>query len=150
MRVALEIVAVLEGAGLALVRVDREVARLRALPDELPLASGRKARAAQAAQPRGVERSDQIGHRLALLIAGRLEPEAVPEQAIAAAIDVALEAARIRDVGVGVTGLDRQGHLVRGRVVDVVVADLGDGCPVAVPHAGRAHHPDPLRIEASA
>ena len=31
-RVALEIVAVLEGAGLALVGVDREIARLRLLP----------------------------------------------------------------------------------------------------------------------
>ena len=50
-RVALEIVAILEGAGLALVGVDREIARLRLLPDELPLASGRKAGAAEAAQP---------------------------------------------------------------------------------------------------
>ena len=37
MWVPLEIVTVLEGAGLALIRVDREIARFRLLPDELPL-----------------------------------------------------------------------------------------------------------------
>ncbi len=47
----------------------------------------------------------------------------------------------------GVTGPDREGHLVGRRVVDVVVADLGHRRRVAMPHAGRAHHPDLERIE---
>ena len=64
MRVALEIVAVLEGAGLALVGVDREIARLRLLAHELPLAPGREAGAAEAAQARLVERGEQLEHRL--------------------------------------------------------------------------------------
>ena len=67
MRVALEIVAVLEGAGLALVGVDREVARLRLLAHELPFAPGRKAGAAEPAQAGLVERREQLANRLSLL-----------------------------------------------------------------------------------
>ena len=51
MRVGLEVVAVLEGAGLALVGVDRHQPRPRLGADEAPLAPGREARAAEAAQP---------------------------------------------------------------------------------------------------
>jgi hypothetical protein len=50
MRVGLEVVAVLEGAGLALVGVDRHQARPLLLTHEAPFAPGRKAGAAEAAQ----------------------------------------------------------------------------------------------------
>jgi hypothetical protein len=49
-RVALQVEAVLEGAGLAFVDVDRHQARRGLLAHDAPLAPGRKARAAQAAQ----------------------------------------------------------------------------------------------------
>src|SRR5262249_48010486 len=66
-RIALEVVAVLERAGLALVDVDRHEARLGLGRDRPPLAPGGEARAAQAAQPRVLHRLDQV---LALLLAG--------------------------------------------------------------------------------
>ena len=50
-RIALEIVAVLEGAGLALVGVDREQPRRRLGAHQRPFAAGGKAGAAEAAQP---------------------------------------------------------------------------------------------------
>src|SRR5262249_61450390 len=50
-RVLLEIVAVLEGAGLALVGGDREQPRRRFRAHQRPLAPGRKTGAAEAAQP---------------------------------------------------------------------------------------------------
>ena len=50
MRVALEVGAVLEGAGLALVDVHGHQARRGLLAHDAPLAAGREAGAAQAAQ----------------------------------------------------------------------------------------------------
>ena len=50
-RIALKIEAVLEGAGLALVRIDREQARRRLCAHQRPFASGREAGAAEAAEP---------------------------------------------------------------------------------------------------
>ena len=58
--------AVLERAGLGLVRVDDEVVRLRELVrlgDERPLAARREACAAAAAQPRGLELGDDVVRR---------------------------------------------------------------------------------------
>ena len=52
MRIALEVEAVLEGAGLAFVDVDRHQARRRLAAHDAPLAAGRKAGAAEAAQAR--------------------------------------------------------------------------------------------------
>src|SRR4029450_10367519 len=56
MRILLEIVAVLEGAGLALVRVDREEPRRWLGADQGPLTAGRKARAAEAAYTEAADR----------------------------------------------------------------------------------------------
>ena len=50
MGIGFEIVAVLEGAGLALVGIDRHQARLGLGADEPPLAPGRKPGAAKTAQ----------------------------------------------------------------------------------------------------
>ena len=60
-RIALEVVAVLERARLALVDVDRHQSRRRLGRHELPLAAGREAGAAQAAQPRVRQQRDDIG-----------------------------------------------------------------------------------------
>ena len=59
MRVAAQIVAVLEGPGLALVAVDAHVARLGLAADDLPFAPGREAGAAEAAQAGIVERGQE-------------------------------------------------------------------------------------------
>ena len=59
-RVAFEVESVLEGAGLAFVHVDRQQARRRVLAHDAPLAPGRKARAAEAAQARGFQRVDHL------------------------------------------------------------------------------------------
>ena len=147
MRVALEIVTVLEGAGLALIRVDREIARFRLLPDELPLAPGREAGAAQAPQTGGVERGEQVEAHLIRLETRRLLPEEAPQQPIAAISDVVLEIDDVRDVGMDVAGPHRLGHLLHGRVVDVVVPDLRDRRGVAVAHAGRPHDANLRRIQ---
>ena len=56
-RVGFEKIAVLEGAGLALVGVDRHQPRRRLLPHQAPFAPGRKPGAAEPAQPGMLERS---------------------------------------------------------------------------------------------
>ena len=66
MRIALEVGAVLEGAGLALVDVHRHQPRRRLLAHDAPLAPGRKARAAEAAQARVLHR---LEHGLGVLLA---------------------------------------------------------------------------------
>ncbi len=76
-RVALEVVAVLEGAGLALVGVDREVAGLGRVAHEAPFAPGREARAAEPAQAPLVERAEQLEDRLIDLMRRR-EVEIAP------------------------------------------------------------------------
>ena len=59
-RIGLEEIAVLEGAGLAFVGIDRHQARAGFAKDRLPFARGRKARAAAAAQTRLVDDVDQL------------------------------------------------------------------------------------------
>ncbi len=65
MRIALEVVAVLEGARLALVDVHRHQARRGLGAHDLPLAPGREARAAEAAQARVLHRLRQALQRRA-------------------------------------------------------------------------------------
>ncbi len=80
MRVGLEIMAVLERAGLALVAVDRHQARAGLGTDEAPFAAGREAGAAEAADAGILERLDD-----AVDVAGAVE--ALAEQLVAAAGD---------------------------------------------------------------
>ena len=61
-RLALEVDAVLEGAGLALVAVDRHQPRTLLGPHQAPLAPRRKARAAQAPQAAVGQRRDHLVH----------------------------------------------------------------------------------------
>src|SRR6516225_10591756 len=58
--IGFEKIAILEGAGLALVGVDHEQPRSRLLPHEAPFAPGRKPRAAEPAQTRMLKDLDQF------------------------------------------------------------------------------------------
>ena len=137
----LEIVAVLEGAGLAFVGVDREIARGGMATHRAPLAPGGKAGAAEPAQAGGEER------RLDLLRRARARAEPA-ERDVAAAGGiggVVLVAGDDRvDAAVGDRRLDRGG----GGALDVEMPDLGHRRHVAAAHAGRGDHADPGRIEA--
>ena len=84
MRIEAEIVAILEGAGLALVGVHRHQARRRLGAHQRPLAAGREARAAEAAQAGVADDLDQ-------LVARALAGEAFAEHAVAAGRHVVLE-----------------------------------------------------------
>ncbi len=53
----------------------------------------------------------------------------------------------IGDVGVGRAGRDRGGDALDGRLLDVVVADLGDRRAGAMAHAGGAHDAHGTRVE---
>ena len=133
-RVALQIVAVLEGAGLALVAVDGQEARSGLLADDAPLAPGREARAAQAAQ---------VGVRKGLddLLGVALARQAGAQQLVAALRDIGVEVLVGRDLGVEVLPGDRLGDALDSGGIDMVVPDLGGGRAVAAAHAGGAEHP---------
>ena len=60
MRIALQIIAILEGAGLALVAVDRHQAGCRLRPDQGPFAPGRETGAAKATQAGVADRLDDV------------------------------------------------------------------------------------------
>src|ERR1700682_709734 len=80
-RIALEVPAVLEGAGFALVDVDRHHARFGLGGHEAPLAPGRKPRAAQTPQA-------GVFHDLGKVLALSLAVEAVLDQPVAPAFAV--------------------------------------------------------------
>ncbi len=133
-RRALEVVAVLERARLALVAVDREVARTRVASDEPPLRPGGEARAAQAPQAR---RLHLRLHRLP--VAGL--PEA-GELGIAAARPIGVERLVVRDDGVDMAAPRRRQHGLGRRAVDMGVPDLAGRRVLAAAHAGRALYAD--------
>ncbi len=133
-RIAFEIVAVLERAGLALVGVDRHQARRRLGAHQRPFAAGRKAGAAQAAQ-------GGVAHRLDDVVARARAGDAGLEQRIAAVAHVAVE---IRRRGVGMHMACRAPTAAATRLArrlhHLGVADGADRRAVAGAHAGRAHH----------
>ena len=110
-RIGFEIDAILEGAGLALVGVDRHQSRRLLGSHQAPFAAGGKSGAAQAAQSRILERLQHLLERLLARKAGF-------EKLVAAGGSIGLEA-----------GIARR------------VADGDDRGVVAATHAGRAHHP---------
>ncbi len=132
-RIALEIMAVLEGAGLALVGVDREHARGRLGAHQRPFAPGGKSGAAEAAQAGVADDLDQLIRRA-------LAVETILEQRIAAGFLIGGE------IGFGVPGMrmrfgaDRGGDVVGGRVEGLQVADGNHRRMIAGAHAGRAQH----------
>ena len=133
MRIGFEIIAILEGAGLALVAVDRHQPRPGLAEHRAPFASRRKAGAAEPAQRRVVERFQQIFLREA--------PGAqAVEQRVAAAGDIGVVVDIVGQMRMGLAGLRRGEHVRNGGVIDKVMADLGRGRGVAAADAGRAHH----------
>ena len=100
-----EIIAVLEGARLAFVAIDRKQPRRRLGPHQRPFASGGKTGAAKAAQAGIADGLDDV-------VARALAAEAGFEQLVAAAVHIGVESAR-RRVGVRVCGLRRRGGDLR-------------------------------------
>ena len=96
-RVGFEKIAVLEGAGLAFVAIDRHQPGRRLLPHEAPFAAGRKPRAAEPAQPGMLERLDH-------LVARALARQAGLQQVITAIDAVVMEADKFRDRRMGFAG----------------------------------------------
>ncbi len=133
-RVGFEKIAVLEGAGLALVAIDREEAGCRLLADEAPFAPGREPGAAEPAQPRMFERLDH-------LIAGALAGETGLQQAIPARRTIGVEAGIGRGRHMRGTGGDRGFDRGKGGVLVQRVADRDDRRLVAAAHARRPHNP---------
>ena len=122
----LEEMAVLEGAGLALVGIDGQVARLRPRAHEAPFARAREARAAHAAQARRLD----LGRHL---FAGPPAFEAGAELRV-------IPMRRCRD---RMPRLVRDGraHRLRRRPVHMAVSGLDDRRAVAAAHAGRGDDP---------
>src|SRR5215212_3133633 len=132
-RVGLEIVPVLEGAGLALIGVDGHQARRRLGPHEAPLAPGGKARTAKPAQVRILERLDDALDRA-------LAVEAIGEELIAALGAIAVEVDVARNVRMRLAGGDRLRDALDTRMLMQRMADRDDGRVVAAAHAGRADY----------
>ena len=139
-RRGLQIVAVLEGARLAFVGVDHEVARRGAGAHRLPLARGREAGAAQPAQAGfgepGLKRVD----------GGRAAAQAL-HQGVAAGGAIGGEALPGDGLGFEVAVRERSPDRGRGGVGQVAATELGDRGLLAAPHAGRAQHADVCRVE---
>ena len=133
MRVGFEEIAVLEGAGLALIGIDREEARLWLLAHKAPFAPGRKPGAAEAAQPGGFERGDHLVDRPRAGNTGLQQP-------IAAAGAVGGKVRIGRDRRMGIARRDRGGDAVARGVLMQRVADRHHRRLVAAAHAGRPHH----------
>ena len=134
----LEVIPVLEGAGLALVGVHRHEARAGVGADDAPLAAGREAGPPEPAKAGFVENLDRLVHRAA-------PRPAVLEDRKPAALDVGVVVLVIRYVGVGIPRRGRRENGRGRRVVDVAVADFRNGRGIATSHAGGADHPHPVR-----
>ena len=130
-RFGVQIVAVLERAGLALVRIDRHQARTRLSAHKAPLLPGREPGAAQATQP-------GIAQDLDDLIRRALPVEAVAEQSVAALFAVGSQIPVGRNLGMGMAAADGCLDGLDGGIDDMVVADFGDRRRLAAAHAGCA------------
>ena len=132
MRVLLQVVAILERAGLAFVAVDREQPRRRLGAHQRPLAAGRKAGAAEAAQ-------SGVAHDLDQVVAGALAGQAIAQQRVAAVLAVAREIVRRRKRMRMRRRLRGGCDRVRRRVEHLHMPDRTDRRAVARAHAWRAH-----------
>ncbi len=130
--IAFEIVTVLEGAGLALVAIDREHSRRGLRAHKRPFASGREPGAAEAAQAGIADDLDEF-------VARALAREAIAQQRVAAGFLVRSKI-RFRRPGVGMlVRLDVGEHRVGRRLERLQVTDSADRRTIASAHAGRAH-----------
>src|SRR5690606_19883567 len=129
-RIALEVVAVLEGAGLALVDVDRHQARAVEALDDAPLAPGREARATETAQAR-------VFHDLEHGLDIAQTAVALLHQLVAIALLVGLEVDVLLRVMPDFLFLDQRGDLVDGGVGHRILVHDGHRRLLAAPHTGR-------------
>ena len=113
MRIGFEIIAVLERAGLALVAIDRHQPRPGLAQYRAPLASGRKAGAAEPAQGGIVERFQQIF----LLQFARAQPL---EQRVTAAFHIGVVIDVVWQMRVGIAAFRRGQHVRDGGMIDKV------------------------------
>ena len=131
-RIALEIITVLEGAGLAFIRIHSEKTRGRLRPHQRPFASGGESRTAKPAQSR-------IAYRLDHVLAGARTGAARAQERIAAIAHIRVERIR-RCVGMRVRAArDRARHALGCCMHHLDMADSADRRAVAGPHAGRAN-----------
>ena len=136
-RVALEVVAVLERPRLALVRVHRHQPRTFIAAYDAPLPSGREPGPAQTAQAGGVELRGDV---LELVLAR----EAVAQQRVAALLPIGIEGAVLGNDRMEIAGLDDVPNRGLVHMVEVAVSDFGHRGGVAPAHARRADDPDAL------
>ena len=140
-RIALEVIAILEGAGLAFVAVDGHQPRTRKRAYDLPLLAGGEARAAETAQA-------GVGHLVDDVFDAALSVAALLQHGVAALCAIGGQIFVIRDMCVVLAaaeiGLDA---LWRG-VIDETVPDLAYRRRVAAPHARRLHHTHLRRVDA--
>ena len=133
-RIAFEIIAILERAGLTLVGIDRKQPRRRLGTHKAPFAPGREAGAAEPAQ-------SGIAHRLDDVFAAARACDASLEQRIAAVADIAVEVVR-RGVSLRMRRLaGGGGNALLGSLHHLHMADRADRRTVAGAHARRPHHP---------
>src|SRR5690606_34118041 len=143
MRIALEVVAILERAGFALVDVHRHQARLGLRTDDAPFAPRGEARATQATQARVLHFDDH-------LFAVDTTFEAVLDEFVAAVLAVLVESdvSRSHHFRIGVVarpvldglGLDQLFDFFGRCVRDRVLTDDDDRRGFAAAHTGRMQH----------
>ncbi len=149
MRVAAQIVAVLEGAGLALVAIDAQVARAGLAADDLPFAAGGEAGAAQAAQAGVIEGGQELDGRTAV----RARPD--PGRRCDDRAGTRRRRDRPPADGLGqergevARGHDRA-HGLGGGGLDPALADHGRRRMAAGAHAGCGEHTDRRRVHGGA
>ena len=135
MRVALEVIPILERTGLTLVDVDRHQSRRRFGAHDLPFAAGRKSRTAQTPQRRTFQLGDDR-------VDAALAAHAGSERPVAACFAIG----RIVEVGRG-RRIDRfcaEGRLDfgDGRAIDGIASNHRGGRVFAAPDAWRTDHAD--------
>ena len=133
MRIGFEIEAVLEGAGLALVAIDRHQPRAGLAQHRAPFAPGREAGAAETAQDGVVERLQQIFLR-------QFAGAQTVQQRVTAAGNIGIIVDIVRQMRVGLAGLGGGEHVGNSGVIDKVMPDLGRRRGIAAADTGRAHH----------
>ena len=149
MRVAAEIVAVLEGAGLALVAIDAQVARAGLAADDLPFAAGGKAGAAQAAQAGVIEGGQELDGRTAGEL-GRIQAGDATIELVPTAGEIGLQLDGLgQERGEVARGHDRA-HGLGGGGLDPAPADHGRRRMAAGAHAGCGEHTDRRRVHGGA
>ena len=133
MRIALEIVAILERAGLALVDVDRHEARCRLAANDAPFAPRRKSGAAQSPQRRALHLGDDV-------VGVARAVDAFDERAVAAVAAIRGEIDVRRGRRLDARRADRIEDARQCRVVDRVAADDRRGRLLAAPDARGPEH----------